>query len=116
MVREECSGGLGIKSNHAKRVYPYHVESRLSKPVADSAVIERLAEACRQDIHEFWPDEVSLLDTHIVDTTRIHGPRQLTEIYLLALAVQHDGRLVTFDSGIPLTAVRRATPQKLLIL
>jgi hypothetical protein len=51
-----------------------------------------------------------------VDTTRIHGPRQLTDIYLLALAVQHDGRLVTFDGGIPLTAVRRATPQKLLIL
>jgi uncharacterized protein len=85
-------------------------------PLPIQAVIERLAEACRQDIHEFWPDEVSLLDPHVVDTTRIHGPRQLTDIYLLALAVQHDGRLVTFDSGIPLTAVRRATTQKLLIL
>ena len=85
-------------------------------PLPIQAVIERLAEACQQDIHEFWPDDVSLLDPHVVDTTRIHGPRQLTDIYLLALAVQHDGRLVTFDSGIPLTAVRRATPQKLLIL
>jgi predicted nucleic acid-binding protein len=85
-------------------------------PLPIQAVIERLAEACQQDIHEFWPDEVSVLDPHVVDTTRIHGPRQLTDIYLLALAVQHDGRLVTFDSGIPLTAVRRATPQKLLIL
>jgi toxin-antitoxin system PIN domain toxin len=85
-------------------------------PLPIQAVIERLAEACRQDIHEFWPDEVSLLNPHVVDTTRIHGPRQLTDIYLLALAVQHDGRLVTFDSGIPLTAVRRATTQKLLIL
>jgi uncharacterized protein len=85
-------------------------------PLPIQAVIERLAEACRQDIHEFWPDDVSLLDPHVVDTTRIHGPRQLTDIYLLALAVQHDGRLVTFDSGIPLTAVRRATTQKLLIL
>ena len=85
-------------------------------PLPIQAVIERLAEACQQDIHEFWPDEVSLLDPHVVNTTRIHGPRQLTDIYLLALAVQHDGRLVTFESGIPLTAVRRATPQKLLIL
>ena len=85
-------------------------------PFPVQAVIERLAEACQQDIHEFWPDDVSLLDPHVVDTTRIHGPRQLTDIYLLALAVQHDGRLVTFDTGIPLTAVRRATTQKLLIL
>jgi toxin-antitoxin system PIN domain toxin len=85
-------------------------------PLPIQAVIDRLAEACQQDIHEFWPDEVSLLDPHVVDTTRIHGPRQLTDIYLLALAVQHDGRLVTFDTGIPVTAVRRATTQKLLIL
>jgi toxin-antitoxin system PIN domain toxin len=85
-------------------------------PLPIRAVIERLAEACQQDIHEFWPDEVSLLDPHVVDTTRIHGPRQLTDIYLLALAVQHEGRLVTFDMSIPLTAVRKATTQKLLIL
>jgi uncharacterized protein len=85
-------------------------------PLPAQAVIERLAEACRQDIHEFWSDEVSLLDPHIADTTRIHGPRQLTDIYLLALAVHYEGRLVTFDAGIPLTAVRRAMTQKLLIL
>ncbi len=80
------------------------------------SVIERLAEACQQDIHEFWSDEVSVLDSDVVDTARIHGPRQLTDIYLLALAVHHGGKLVTFDGGIPLTAVRRATAQHLLIL
>jgi toxin-antitoxin system PIN domain toxin len=85
-------------------------------PLPVQAVIEHLADACNQNIHEFWPDEVSLLDSEVVDTTRIHGPRQLTDIYLLALAVQHEGRLVTFDGGIPLAAVRKATTQKLLIL
>jgi hypothetical protein len=85
-------------------------------PLPVHAVIEQLAEACHQDIHEFWPDEVSLLDSDVVDSTRIHGPRQLTDIYLLALAVQHEGRLVTFDTGIPLAAVRKATTKKLLIL
>ena len=69
-----------------------------------------------ENIHEFWPDKVSLLDSDVVDSTRIHGPRQLTDIYLLALAVQHEGRLVTFDNGIPLAAVRRATRQNMLIL
>jgi predicted nucleic acid-binding protein len=85
-------------------------------PLPIQAVIGRLAEACRQDIHEFWPDEVSLLDSDVVDPTRIHGPRQLTDIYLLALTVQHEGRLVTFDAGTPLAAVRKATTQNLLIL
>ena len=85
-------------------------------PLPVQAVIERLAEACNEDIHEFWPDEVSLLDPDVADSTRIHGPRQLTDIYLLALAVQHEGRLVTFDNGIPLAAVRRATTQNKLIL
>jgi toxin-antitoxin system PIN domain toxin len=80
------------------------------------AVIEHLAGACRQNIHEFWSDEISLLDSEVVDMTRIHGPRQLTDIYLLALAVQHEGRLVTFDTGIPLAAVRKATTHSLLIL
>ena len=80
------------------------------------AVIERLAEACNEDIHEFWPDQVSVLDSDVVDSTRIHGPRQLIDIYLLALAVRHAGRLVTFDSGIALAAVRKATTQNFLIL
>jgi uncharacterized protein len=85
-------------------------------PLPVQAVIERLAEACHQDIHEFWPDDVSLLDSDIVDSTRIHGARLLTDIYLLALAVQHEGRLVTFDTSIPLVAVRKARTQNLLIL
>ncbi len=85
-------------------------------PLPVQAVIEHLAEACHQAIHEFWRDEVSVLDSDVVDSTRVHGPRQLTDIYLLALAVQHEGRLVTFEAGIPLAAVRNATTQNLLIL
>ena len=99
------NGCIRIMSNPA---YP--------NPLPVQAVIEHLADACRQDIHEFWSDEVSLLDSEIVDATRVHGPRQLTDIYLLALAVQHEGRLVTFDTGVPLTAVRKATTQNLMIL
>jgi uncharacterized protein len=85
-------------------------------PLPVNAIIERLSDACNEDIHEFWPDEVSLLNSDIVDSTRIHGPRQLTDVYLLALAVQHEGRLVTFDSGIPLAAAKRATTQNVLVL
>jgi uncharacterized protein len=99
------NGCIRIMSNPA---YP--------NPLPVQAVVHHLAEACRQDIHEFWPDEVSVLDSDVADSTRIHGPRQLTDIYLLALAVQNEGRLVTFDTGIPLAAVRNAKSRNLLIL
>ena len=80
------------------------------------AVMKRLADACEEDVHEFWSDEVSLLNPNVVDSTRIHGPRQLTHIYLLALAVEQEGRLVTFDTGVPLAVVRKATPDNLVVL
>jgi predicted nucleic acid-binding protein len=85
-------------------------------PLRVQAVVERLAAACNHNIHEFWQDDITLLDSNLVDSTRIHGPRQLTDIFLLALAVKHAGKLVTFDNGIPLGAVKRATKQNLLVL
>jgi len=80
------------------------------------AVMKRLADACEEDVHEFWSDEVSLLNPNVVDSTRIHGPRQVTDIYLLALAVKQGGRLVTFDTGVPLAVVRKATADNLVVL
>jgi uncharacterized protein len=85
-------------------------------PLPVQAVMKHLADACEADVHEFWPDEVSLLDTDAFDSTRIHGPRQLTDIYLLGLAVAHAGRFVTFDAGIPLAAVRKAATHNLVVL
>lgn len=80
------------------------------------AVIQRLADACKEEVHEFWSDELSLLNPDVADRTRIHSPRQLTDIYLLALAVENKGRFVTFDTGIPLAAVRKATAKNLTVL
>ena len=72
------------------------------------AVIERLAQASASSFHAFWPDDISLLDAQVADPARIHGPRQLTDLYLLALAVRHRGHFVTFDSSVSIEAVRRA--------
>jgi toxin-antitoxin system PIN domain toxin len=71
-------------------------------------VLERLREATQSPHHEFWTDDVSLLDAQIADASRIHGPRQLTDFYLLALAVSRGGRFVTFDASIPLNAIKGA--------
>lgn len=80
------------------------------------AIAERLREATAHASHEFWADDVSLLDLEAIDTTRIHGPRQLTDAYLLALAVAHRGRLVTFDQSIPMAAVAGAQKKHLVVL
>ena len=87
---------------------------RMKKSVADVALL--LREACAKNDHEFWPDEVSLRDARIFDVTRLHGPRQITDAYLLALAVAHGGRFVTLDSATPLSAVRGASKKHLFVL
>jgi uncharacterized protein len=79
-------------------------------------VVERLRAATADQAHEFWADSCSVLDDHIVDVTRVHGPKQLTDVYLLALAVRQQGRFVTFDSGISTNAVRGAEAEHLVRL
>jgi toxin-antitoxin system PIN domain toxin len=76
-------------------------------------IAERLRAMTADRVHEFWADDQSLLDERCIDTSRIHNPRQLTDVYLLALAVKNGGRLVTFDAAIALDAVRGAKAQSL---
>jgi len=80
------------------------------------AVVERLAEAGASSFHEFWADDVSLLDADVADSARIHGPRQITDVYLLALAVRHRGRFVTLDSSVAQYAVIGAEKNHVVVL
>ena len=80
------------------------------------AVMERLKDATASTLHEFWPDDISLLDARVADSARIHGPRQLTDLYLLALAVRHRGQFVTFDTSVSLDAVRGAEKNHIVTL
>ena len=85
-------------------------------PLPVRSVVERLGAATRAPQHEFWADGVSLLDARIADPMRIHGPRQLTDVYLLALAVSRGGQFVTFDSAIPREAAKGAERRHILVL
>ena len=79
-------------------------------------VAQRLAEAAAGAEHQFWPDDVSLLEAGRFDWQRVLGHRQVTDIYLLALAVRQGGRLVTFDQRIPVAVVRGAGQRHLAVL
>lgn len=86
-----------------------------SLELTPSDLLETLRAFTKQTDHEFWPDDISLRDNRCFDIDRIHGSRQLTDIYLLALAKKNGGRLVTFDQGIPLSAVVGATTENLIL-
>ena len=76
----------------------------------------RLQEACQTLDHEFWPDSLSPRDDRRFDFARVQGHNQITDLYLLALAVAQGGRLVSFAQSIALASVRDATRQHLLVL
>jgi uncharacterized protein len=91
-------------------------QSKYPSRVPTGEVIERLRDAAATSYHEFRPDDLSILDQTVVDNARIHGPKQLTDVYLLALAVKQAGRFVTFDGSVPLSAVLRAKEEHLAVI
>jgi len=79
-------------------------------------VAERLAEAANNPKHEFWPADVNMLADGVFDWSKVLGHRQVTDVYLLSLAVQHGGRFVTFDRRIVLDSVKGARAKNLVVL
>jgi toxin-antitoxin system PIN domain toxin len=77
---------------------------------------DHLSRFCRAGRHEFWPDAVWMHDDSLFDLSLVRGHRQLTDVYLLGLAVRHGGRLVTFDQSIPIASVRGATRASLEVI
>ena len=59
-----------------------------------SAVADRLGQATGNKSHEFWPDSVSVVEKGRLHWDRVLSSRQITDVYLLALAVARGGRLV----------------------
>jgi uncharacterized protein len=91
-------------------------EAVSAAPQSPGEVAGRLREFCQSPHHHFWPDDVSLLDEERFDTSTLAGPRQITDAYLLGLAVKHRGRLVTFDRNIAVHVVRGAEAKHLCLL
>jgi toxin-antitoxin system PIN domain toxin len=54
--------------------------------------------------HHFWPDDVSILQ--ILESGPIITHAQITDVYLLGLAVHKRGKLATLDQLIPVDSVR----------
>ena len=115
LQRESASGWASspLTENGCIRIMS---QSKYPSPVPTGEVIKRLRNAASTSYHEFWSDDLSILDQTLIDNARIHGPKQVTDVYLLALAVKHAGRFVTFDHAVPLSAVLRAEKEHLAVI
>jgi hypothetical protein len=90
---------------------PAYVQTRI--PIEGAKLLHL---GLNQPGHQFWPDDISITDASVFDHSRILGPNQITDVYLLGLAVKNGGRLVTFDRGVPISAVRGADARHLVAL
>lgn len=74
-----------------------------------SSTASRVLQAIRgTDNCEFWPDDLSYADLAL---DGVLGHRQVTDAYLVGLAVQHDGLLATLD-----VALSNAHPDGTLLI
>ena len=74
-----------------------------NRPGDAGAVLAILGELCATGGHKFWSEDVSIRD--LVRPGVIVTHAQVTDIYLLGLAVSKGGRLATLDRRLPTAAV-----------
>lgn len=80
------------------------------------AVVNGLTQAMQHPMHRFWADSINPLDATHVRWEQVLRPVDITDAYLLALAVKEGGCLATFDQKISLTWVSQAQPHHLIVL
>ena len=80
------------------------------------SVARRLAQAATHPAHAFLADDYSPLDANQLHWQHLLGHRQITDSYLLGLAVRHQCRFVSFDARLNLRAVPGAHEEHLVTL
>jgi uncharacterized protein len=103
-----------LTENGLVRVLTNPAYSQAAMPPA--LIRESLQLFCSSGGHAFWPDDVSLRDADLFPPAAPPSHRQVTDVYLVGLAVRHGGRLATFDRAVPLTKVRGAAAENLALI
>ena len=87
-----------------------------AEPERAGALLARLRSFCASGGHVFWPDDVTLRSARVLRAGAALSHGTVTDVYLLALAVLHDGHLATFDRRIPVSAVSGAERNHLEVI
>jgi toxin-antitoxin system PIN domain toxin len=75
-----------------------------NRPGDVPAVLAILRRLCEAPGHHFWTEDISILE--ILEPDAIIPHSQITDVYLLGLAVHKRGKLATMDQRISVDAVR----------
>lgn len=89
-----------------------------NKRIIDGAVspgeaIETLRRLTDDRDHAFWPDDVRVLELSDIP---LQGHQQITDAYLLTLAMNRNARLVTFDTPAKDLAIKAKAPDAVEII
>jgi toxin-antitoxin system PIN domain toxin len=74
-----------------------------NRPGDVTAVLDIFRQLCEAPGHQFWSEDISILQ--ILESDAIITHAQITDVYLLGLAVRKRGKLATLDQRIPVDAV-----------
>lgn len=85
------------------------------RPVSLAEALELLTELTLRPGHHFWPIDIVLEEAVRPIVERLFGHRQVSDAYLLGLAIRNKGQLVTLDKGLPALAGREFQDHVLLL-
>jgi uncharacterized protein len=72
---------------------------------AEVIQVLKALKASFENSYQFWADDISIVDNSLFKSGLIAGTRQVTDVYLLGLAAQQGGTLVSFDRSLAWQAV-----------
>lgn len=75
-----------------------------NRPGDVNVVVSVLGQLCTVGDHKCWSEDLSIREVLEPGTVITHA--QITDVYLLGLAVRHGGKLATLDQRLPARAVR----------
>jgi uncharacterized protein len=104
-----------ITENGVVRIMSNSAYSKTEK-FSPASLIERLRTFVDETDHEFWADDVSILSDNSFHAERLVSTKQVTDVYLLAVAVKNGGSFATLDSGISRGVVVGAREEHLSII
>lgn len=75
-----------------------------NRPGNVGPVLAILQQFCSAAEHRFWAEDVSIRGLLSPDTLVTHA--QITDVFLLGVAVRHGGKLATLDQNLPAAAIQ----------
>ena len=68
--------------------------------VTPKEAVALLEKATKLGHHQFWPDDLDITSTSTIPTSHLLGHQQVTDAYLLGLAIDRKGKLATLDASL----------------